>query len=63
MRYPQDIVLPALLQNLGGATQFKLPLDLDADELARVLNYLSVPGVAVVLSGQVCCLTLTEAQP
>lgn len=43
--YPQDIILPGLIKSLGGAVRLKIPDNLTADDLARIANYLSVPGL------------------
>lgn len=49
--YPQDVVLPKLLQKLGGATQFKIDPSLTRHQMACIKNYLLVKDVKTVISG------------
>lgn len=56
--FPQDFAIPALLKQLGGATQIQVP-PLGADDEAKLRNLLTVPGVKVVISGNVWVLDAT----
>lgn len=59
--FPNDLLLPALLQKLGGETYIDLP-PLSVDDLARLLNSCEVPGITkqVTPDGRFLLLTFRK---
>ncbi len=57
--YPQDIVVKALLQKLGGSTSLKIP-ELSPDNRGRLACFLHIPGLKTQIKGDNLILTLEE---